>query len=138
MLGDQASAEDAVHIVFRNILRTMPGYPKPLSRAYLFVSLRRVCTRLAHQSRCWTVLDVITNTPGSDESLLPADNVRRLRVAIDQLPTRCRQVLEMQIEGYSYQEIGQMLGVAPNTVNAYIQKARCKLRATLCVESGRP
>ena len=56
----------------------------------------------------------------------------RLARAIDQLPEGYRSVFLMHdVEGYTHEEIGQMLGVQPGTSKAQLSRARAKLRQSL-------
>jgi RNA polymerase sigma-70 factor (ECF subfamily) len=56
----------------------------------------------------------------------------RLARAIDQLPEGYRSVFLMHdVEGYTHEEIGQVLGVQPGTSKAQLSRARAKLRQNL-------
>ncbi|MDR0786340.1 MAG: sigma-70 family RNA polymerase sigma factor [Gemmatimonadota bacterium] len=65
----------------------------------------------------------------------PADSqLTRLTVeeAVDRLPPGMRQVIVLHdIEGYTHEEIGQMLGINPGTCKSQLFKARGKLREIL-------
>ena len=50
------------------------------------------------------------------EMVIETEVERRLMAAIESLPTECRRVLVLSIEGKSYQEIGELLHIAINTV----------------------
>ncbi len=54
---------------------------------------------------------------------------RRLMAAVEALPTECRRVLiTLSMEGKSYQEIGELLHIAINTVKNHRIRAVKKLR----------
>jgi RNA polymerase sigma-70 factor, ECF subfamily len=56
----------------------------------------------------------------------------RLAEAIDDLPDGYRAVFVMHdVEGYTHEEIGQVLGVQPGTSKAQLSRARAKLRRAL-------
>ena len=56
----------------------------------------------------------------------------RLERALDRLPEGMRRVLVLHdVEGYTHEEIGAMLGVAPGTCKSQLFKARAKMRAML-------
>jgi RNA polymerase sigma-70 factor (ECF subfamily) len=56
----------------------------------------------------------------------------RLAEAIEDLPEGYRAVFVMHdVEGYTHEEIGQVLGVQPGTSKAQLSRARAKLRRTL-------
>jgi len=66
--------------------------------------------------------------PKHKDSLLQ----RRLEKALDTLPEGMRQVLILHdVEGYTHEEIGDALGVAPGTSKSQLFKARAKMRALL-------
>ncbi len=58
---------------------------------------------------------------------------------MDQLPDGMRQVLILHdVEGYTHEEIGDVLGVSAGTSKSQLFKARAKMREILrpCVVSG--
>ncbi|MBS1567324.1 MAG: RNA polymerase sigma-70 factor, partial [Bacteroidetes bacterium] len=64
-----------------------------------------------------------------EENLLRRENAALLRQAIDNLPPQRRQVFELcKLQGKTYQEAGELLGIAPSTVNDYIVKATRSIR----------
>lgn len=65
---------------------------------------------------------------------VPGDTLlrRRLEGAMQKLPEGMRQVLILHdIEGYTHDEIGDMLGVTPGTSKSQLFKSRVKMRALL-------
>jgi RNA polymerase sigma-70 factor (ECF subfamily) len=66
--------------------------------------------------------------PSYDDSLLQ----KRLQRALDALPEGMRQVLILHdVEGYTHEEIGDVLGVTSGTSKSQLFKARAKMRALL-------
>ncbi|MDP2958309.1 MAG: sigma-70 family RNA polymerase sigma factor [Longimicrobiales bacterium] len=62
---------------------------------------------------------------------------RRLEQALDVLPDGMRQVLILHdVEGYTHEEIGSALGVAPGTSKSQLFKARAKMRELLTSLDG--
>ena len=65
------------------------------------------------------------------------DLKRRLRAAIDALPEGYRTVFVMHdVEGYTHEEIGDVLGVEAGTSKAQLSRARAKLRVALADFAG--
>ena len=65
------------------------------------------------------------------------DLKRRLRAAIDALPEGYRTVFVMHdVEGYTHEEIGEVLGVESGTSKAQLSRARAKLRVALADFAG--
>jgi RNA polymerase sigma factor (sigma-70 family) len=55
----------------------------------------------------------------------------RLRNAIDALPRKLRQVLDLHLDGHDYREIAQRTGIGPSNVGARLTRARDRLRRRL-------
>ena len=67
-------------------------------------------------------------SPPSRDALLS----QRLEWALDHLPERMRKVLILHdIEGYTHDEIGELLGTAAGTSKSQLFKARAKMRVIL-------
>lgn len=49
---------------------------------------------------------------------------REVRVALDRLPERERQLLLMSVEGFSYKELAGILGIAEGSVGTLLARAR--------------
>lgn len=57
---------------------------------------------------------------------------QRLEWALDRLPERMKKVLILHdVEGYTHDEIGELLGVAAGTSKSQLFKARAKMREML-------
>ena len=75
---------------------------------------------------------VSDGTASLEGQLLASERDRRLRQAIEDLPSRSREVLLLhKYEGLSYVEIGLRLGIARNTVMVHLANAMRSLRAAL-------
>jgi RNA polymerase sigma-70 factor (ECF subfamily) len=62
---------------------------------------------------------------------------KRLERALDTLPEGMREVLILHdVEGYTHEEIGEVLGVTSGTSKSQLFKARAKMRAMLASLSG--
>jgi RNA polymerase sigma-70 factor (ECF subfamily) len=88
-------------------------------------SLRKADTRTKREA---PVTDDVPVAPVHADSLLQ----RRLEQALDQLPEGMREVLILHdVEGYTHEEIGDVLGVTSGTSKSQLFKARAKMRALL-------
>ena len=57
---------------------------------------------------------------------------QKLEWALDRLPERMRKVLTLHdVEGYTHDEIGELLGTSPGTSKSQLFKARGKMRVLL-------
>lgn len=57
--------------------------------------------------------------------------------ALGTLPLNLRQVLMLQLEGFDYQEIADMLGISTENVGVRLHRARERLKALSREEEGR-
>lgn len=72
----------------------------------------------------------IAQTP--EDLVISKENIANIRLAINTLPTRCRQIFVLVKEdGLSYQEVAELLDISPATVNVQMTIAVKKLWQTL-------
>lgn len=77
-------------------------------------------------------LNVAIDAPGPDQALIAREELRRVQAALDQLPRRAREaVILRKVEGLSWKEIGQRMGIAERTVNRHLTDAMHALADTL-------
>jgi RNA polymerase sigma-70 factor (ECF subfamily) len=77
-------------------------------------------------------LNVAIDAPGPDQTLIAREELRRVQAALDRLPRRAREaVILRKIEGLSWREIGQRMGIAERTVNRHLTDAMHALADTL-------
>jgi len=66
-------------------------------------------------------IDVASDAPLPDRSVIARDELRHLQAALDKLPPRCREaVLLRQVEGLTRREIAQRMGISELTVRAHL------------------
>lgn len=131
--GDDATAEDWAQDTWIKVFHALPAFR---GDARLSTWIHRIAVNVALDGR--RRLSVRPTDPLPDEGLGHRDGTSRtvdrvaLERAIDRLPDGMRTVLVLHdIEGYTHQEIGTELGVAPGTSRSQLYKARAKLRAIL-------
>ena len=77
-------------------------------------------------------LNIAIDAPGPDQALIAREELRRVQAALDQLPRRAREaVILRKVEGLSWKEIGQRMGIAERTVNRHLTDAMHALADTL-------
>jgi RNA polymerase sigma-70 factor (ECF subfamily) len=69
--------------------------------------------------------------PDPEQSLSADQQRQRLLSAVLKLPVGYRQVVTLALEGMSYQEIGDILGIAESNAGARLTRARQMLRRSL-------
>jgi RNA polymerase sigma-70 factor (ECF subfamily) len=66
-------------------------------------------------------LEVATDAPAPDLNIMAREELRRLQVALDRLPPRCREVVVgKRIDGLSRHEIAARMGITADTVSAHL------------------
>ena len=77
-------------------------------------------------------LNIAIDAPGPDQALIAREELRRVQAALDQLPRRAREAVVLRkVEGLSWKEIGQRMGIAERTVNRHLTDAMHALADTL-------
>ncbi len=124
-----AEAEDVLHEVFQALLglRETPADPNRYAvRAYRHRALNRhrsVWRRLTHelQARYWFETDSQTS-----------DQEREAMACLSSLPTGQREVLVLKFwHDHTFEEIGTLLGISPNTAAGRYRYGLEKLRTAL-------
>lgn len=144
VLGNASEAEDAVQELFvslvrsRDRLRHVEHLP-----AYLFVSLRRLLARWSANARRERARQVTEAEPAAATAAaaVPTNELREeLDAALAELPAEQREVVVLKLDAeLTWQAIGHVLGISPNTAASRYRYALEKLRATLAArEEGRP
>jgi RNA polymerase sigma factor (sigma-70 family) len=81
-------------------------------------------------------LEIATDAPGPERTLLARDELRRLQVALDDLPARCREALIMaRVDGLSGREIAERMGITESTVSHYLKRGVQGLSDTFQAET---
>lgn len=59
-----------------------------------------------------------------DEQIISAEEVSKINIAINSLPSRCKEVFVLaKIEKLPYKEISKMLNISVKTINVHVSKA---------------
>jgi RNA polymerase sigma factor (sigma-70 family) len=77
-------------------------------------------------------IGLVSDEPGAERSVIARDVLRRLQVALDRLPPRCREAVVLRrIEGMSRRDIAARMGIAERTVADHIANGMCALADVL-------
>ncbi len=113
-----------------------PGQIKP----FMLATARNLLINRARRERVVPIeaiadpdtLNLATEMPGPDRTIVARDELRRLQTAIDHLPPRCREAIILgRIEGLNGREIAQRMGIAERTVSEHLAKGIAALAETL-------
>jgi RNA polymerase sigma-70 factor (ECF subfamily) len=134
LLNSAADAEDVVQDVFVGIGRSLLSFE---GRGSLEGWIKRVTSRTAlmrlrrQRSRNEISLDAGLPAWSASAGSSPVDRLT-LEKALGQLPDSLRVVFVLkEVEGYSHQEIGEMLGIRPGTSKIRLHRARKELQNSI-------
>jgi len=132
--GDDDLAQDYAQEAWIRAIRALPTFRGDarfstwLHRIAVNAALQALRKAESRSKREAPAPEEVPIAPRHKDSLLQ----RRLERALDALPEGMRQVLILHdVEGYTHEEIGDALGVAPGTSKSQLFKARAKMRALL-------
>ncbi len=125
LTGDPDVAEDVAQESFVRLLRH--SLPEEEARPWLFtVATNLVRDRARKRQRHLRLSEAVpgpTRRERPDVSTERADEIRRVRMALDEVPERDRTLLLMREEGFKYDEIAHAVGVAPGSVGTLLARA---------------
>lgn len=126
LTGDADVAEDIAQETFVRLLRQ--SLPEDEVRPWLFtVAMNLVRDHARKTDRRQRLLTsapaMVTPNRLPDEEVERAERVMRVRRVLERLPLRDRQLLLMREEGFKYEEIAAVIGVAPASVGTLIARA---------------
>lgn len=132
--GSDALAEDWSQEAWIRAFKALPGFRGDsafstwLHRVAVNSALQGQRSRKRHDSRETSLPTTLPGRRPRD----PTELRLTLERAMEQLPAGMRQVLVLHdVEGFTHEEIGEMLGVAPGTSKSQLFKARAKMRTLL-------
>ncbi len=134
---NRAEREDLLQEIAIAIWRALPGFRGECSeRTFLYrIAHNRGMSHLARRRVPTTGLDDEAEpraaTPNPEQVLSSEQQGRRLVEAVQQLPVGHRQVVTLALEGLSYGEIADVLGISESNVGARLTRARDLLRKQL-------
>lgn len=121
--------EDLLQETFFRLLRAREAGQVRFSRAYLFVAARNTAIDSFRRQRRTAAeavpefesAQVPDTAPTQPERMDRQQQLELLKAALQDLPERCREVnLLRHVEGLSYREIAERLGVSVDTVKSHL------------------
>lgn len=143
--GDDDLAQDYAQEAWIRAIRALPTFR---GDARFSTWLHRIAVNAALQAVRKSKTREKREAPVTPEGLGPEDAAvppkqgdaflqMRLSRALDELPEGMRRVLILHdVEGYTHEEIGEVLGVTAGTSKSQLSKARAKMRNMLSVLDG--
>jgi RNA polymerase sigma factor (sigma-70 family) len=135
MLGDQADAEDVTQTTFMNAYRAFKQGTRPEKpQSWLIAIAHNVCRQRFRQAQRRPREVAFDERLGDGEPFEPIDapSAEDLRRALSQLPANQRAAVVMrELEGCSYAEIAEVLGISVSALETLLFRARRALREQL-------
>ena len=132
LTGDADVAEDVAQEAFVRLLRQ--DLPENEVRPWLFTVATNLVRDTARKSerriRLLAGAPPLVHRPmAADDRVEQKESVKAVRNVLNKLPERDRQLLLMREEGFKYEEIASVIGVAPASVGTLIARALKKFTA---------
>jgi RNA polymerase sigma-70 factor (ECF subfamily) len=133
-------AEDIVQEAYLRAFKFFAGYQGGDARAWMMKIVRNTSYSFLEKNRPAELAEefdeqihtVGTDRPDVEAILLQAVDSRMLREALDELPLSFREVIVLrELEGMSYKEIAEVMGVPIGTVMSGLARGRGQLRERL-------
>lgn len=125
----EADLEDMCQDVFvRTYEAAQSHIPEP-AKPYVFSVARNLLINRLRREQIVSIdavadieeIEIATDEPGPDRTVAARQELKRLRLALEQLPQRWRDAVVMRkIEGLSRQEIALRMGLAESTVAQHL------------------
>ena len=132
--GDDDLAQDYAQDTWLRAVRALPTFRGDarfstwIHRIAVNTALEGQRRNLRHQTRSEALPDTVPAPPENGDPLLES----RLEAALDRVPEGMRRVLVLHdVEGYTHEEIGGLLGITPGTSKSQLFKARARMREFL-------
>jgi RNA polymerase sigma-70 factor, ECF subfamily len=134
LAGDDALAEDWAQEAWVRVFRALPTFRGDarfstwLHRIAVNSALHGRRGRERRTARETELLPDTMHATRTDQTVLRIS----LQRALDELPAGMRQIVVLHdVEGYTHDEIGELLGIAAGTSKSQLFKARARLRGIL-------
>lgn len=132
LTGDPDAADDAAQEAFVRL--TSQSLPEDEVRPWLFTVATNLVRDRARKAQRHRRLEPNVPRPRAEEPpdtrTYRRERVARVRRALDELAERDRVMLLMREQGFSYAEIAQAVGVAPNSVGTLLARSASRFEET--------
>ncbi|MBP7935186.1 MAG: sigma-70 family RNA polymerase sigma factor [Phycisphaerae bacterium] len=141
ILADLAGAEDAVHQAFFKLVRTTGRVPEIReAQAYLRVAVRNECFSMLRRVRRGQAMEplppLLESCSGQVDDVAQREEIE---AALRALPAEQREVVYLKVfEEQTFREIGERIGVPPNTAASRYRYALERLRGLLKRDGSGP
>lgn len=140
VLGDEHDAQDAVQDAALRAFRHFTGFRGDNARAWFLSIVRNCCLTLRHGRAVDRVtvpfgdehLSIVREGDHADAAAIAQSERALVTQALADMPVEFREVLVLrEVQGLSYAEISDIVGVPAGTVMSRLSRARHRLAAKL-------
>jgi len=137
LMRNDEDADDVVQEAYLRAFQYSAGFRGGDARAWLLTIVRNTSYRWLRNTRAHdrvVQFDEEVHTSGTristpEELLLQNADGRLVEKALSELPVRFREILVLrELEGFSYKEIADIMGVPMGTVMSMLSRARSRFR----------
>ena len=134
---DPGDRDDLLQEILVAIWRALPRFRGECSeRTFIFRiahnrAIAFITRRQLPQADEDSDIEIEDARPNPEEALSTEQQGKRLMDAVQSLPVNQRQVVTLMLEGFSYAEIADVLGITETNVGARLTRARQMLRQRL-------
>ena len=143
------SAEDSEEIVEDIFVKLWSNRHQVMSivnlQVYLYVAIKnrslnvleKKSRELVHASFDDLDIDLASLAPDPHKLLVTADMMKKMQVAIDSLPPRCKMIFRLiREDGLPYREVAEILNISVNTIDVQMAIAVKKICQALHTATG--
>ncbi len=134
-VGSLEDAEDVVQDAFHRMVRALPAYDpeRPFSPWFFTIVRNQARSALRKAGRRAELVPMRTLDAATVEpTASPTEAATEVEQAVARLPAMQQSCFRLcEVEGFTSQEIGAMLGISDGTVRTHLHRAREQLRNTL-------
>jgi len=126
---NESEIEDLLQDIYVRVHTAASKQIPDSAKSFVFATARHLLVDRVRHERIVPIdaiadpemLGIARDEPGPDRRIIARDELRRLQVALDRLPPRCREAIVLrQIEGLSRREIAARMDIGPGTVKDYL------------------
>lgn len=131
-MRNEDDAQDIVQDVFEKLWVNRRKVDKSKAKSWMFTTAHHAMINFIQRSKRSVAMELheLPETMMHDTNIFESNEVVQRAVAI--LPPVQRSIMLLRdLEGYSYQEIGEMLNITDSQVKVYLFRARKKIKKQL-------
>lgn len=134
--GGQHAADDVAQETCVAVLRALPRWRDtgvPFAAWVFTIASNKIADLQRRQGRAAVCVEAVPERPETsptpEERLLATVERESLGALLARLPERMQQILTLKADGYSAEQVGELLGMTPNAVRVARHRAVARLRA---------